>query len=230
MKGRAAIVALWAVAAPLLALLSPVSAAAQQAEPATLAGTYDGSQTELAAWLELGEDGRYRYALSYGALDEFSSGTWTHEDGGIVLQSDPSTPPKFELLGVEAGTGTPGALTFHLENTGTLPLALFSAIVEHGDGTRTIVDFDNGTLVVNFAPGDQVLTVSLALPMYEIGGEPVTVAEPSGKSLYFKFDANDLGVVSFNNAFLPDEDGALLLERYGRKIEFRKDGSKDANS
>jgi hypothetical protein len=212
------------LAALLLAFLSPVSVAAQQTEPPSLAGTYDGSQTEMAATLELGEDGRYRYALSYGAVDEFSAGTWTRQEGGIVLNSDPSSPSRFELLGTEDGSGAGDAVTLRLEGLGNLPPALFGAIVERGDGTSSAFDFSEQSLEIPVAEGDRVLSVSLALPMYEVRGEPVSVPDPAGKVLYFAFHANDLGFKAFDNALLFESDGLLLLERFGRDIVFRKTG------
>lgn len=232
MKARAAILIPGIAAAPLLALLSPVCAAArqdapvaaptEQAEPASVAGTYDGSQTEMAATLELGAEGRYRYALSYGAVDEFSSGTWARKDGGIVLNSDPSTPPQFELLGTENGSAPKDAVRVHLEGVGNLPLSLFSVIVERGDGTSATVDFSDAGVDIPVSPTDQVLSISLALPMYEIRGEPVTVPGPAGKALYFGFHANDLGFKAFKDTVLFESDGMFLLERYDRQIVFRR--------
>lgn len=229
MAGRAAILKSWVAAAPLLALLHPAPVAAKQepaaqevAEPASIAGTYDGSRTEMAAWLELGEDGRYRYALSYGAVDEYSTGTWARQDGGIVLNSDPSTPPQFELLGTEQGSGAPDAMTLHLEGNGNLPVSLFSAIVERADGTGTIADFSDGAIQIPVSDSDQLLSISLALPIFEVRGEPIPVPQPSGKSLYFAFHANDLGFKAFDHTGLFESDGMFLLERYGREITFRK--------
>lgn len=231
MAGRAAILRSWVAAAPLLALLHPAPVAAKQeppareaVEPASIAGTYDGSQMEMAAWLELGDDGRYRYALSYGAIDEYSTGTWTRQDGGIVLNSDPSTPPQFELLGTEQGTGAPDAVTLHLEGTGNLPISVFSAVVERDDGTSSLVDFSDGALEIPVVDGGQFVSISLALPIYEIRGEAIPVPEASGKSLYFAFHANSLGFKAFDNAGLFESDGMFLLERYGREIAFHKVG------
>lgn len=242
MKARAAIRVAGIAAAPLLALLSPVSADArrakpvpaappiQQAEPAPVAGTYDGSQTEMAATLELGEDGRYRYAMSYGAVDEFSSGTWTRKDGGVVLNSDPSTAPQFELLGTETGSAPQDAVRVHLEGLGNLPLSLFSVIVERGDGTSTTVDFSDAGVDIPVSPADGTISISLALPMYEIRGEPITVAQPAGKALYFAFHANDLGFKQFKDTLLFESDGMFLLERYDRQIVFRKVAAQTASA
>jgi len=224
MKTRAAIRILGIAAAPLLALLSPVCAIGQQtqAEPVSAAGTYDGSQMEMAATLELGADGRYRYAMSYGAVDEFSSGTWARRDGGIVLNSDPTRAPQFELLGTETGSAPQDTVRVHLEGLGNLPLSLFSVIVERGDGTSTTVDFSDAGVDIPVSSTDEVLSISLALPMYEITGEPITVAQPAGKALYFAFHANDLGFKAFKDTILFESDGMFLLERYDRQVVFRR--------
>lgn len=209
-------------AASLLALLSPPSARARQAEPDTAVGTYDGSQTEMAAMLELREDGRYQYLLSYGAVDEFSAGTWTRQDGGVALTSDPAKAPHFEMLGAEPGTGPRDALAIRLEGTGNMPPALFSAVVKRGDGTEFSADFSEGGLTLPINEGEQVVSVSLALPMFELRGEPVTVTPAAGNTVYFAFHANDLGFKAFDHALLPERDGAFLLQRFGREIAFRK--------
>lgn len=88
-------------ALPLLLLLSVPAIAAPEAHPAKLAGLYDGGQMEIAAALELGKDGRFRYGLSYGALDEIAAGSWQAEADTIVLtveqyeSNDPSGDGRF---------------------------------------------------------------------------------------------------------------------------------------
>ena len=88
---------------------APVLAADQH--PASLVGVYDGGQMEMAAGLELTKDGRFRYALSYGALDEGAAGTWsaTADIVTLVVQqyesNDPGGDGKFgpSVLKVEKG-------------------------------------------------------------------------------------------------------------------------------
>ena len=55
--------------------------------PAELVGEYDGGQMEVAAGLELTADGHYRYAMSYGALDEYAEGAWSAADGHVELKA-----------------------------------------------------------------------------------------------------------------------------------------------
>jgi len=94
--------------APLLLLAAP------EPNPATLAGVYDGGQMEIAAALELTKDGHFRYALSYGALDEMASGRWTAEKGTVVLsveQFDSNDPYAEGGFGPSVLTIEDGALT-----------------------------------------------------------------------------------------------------------------------
>ena len=86
--------------AALLTIALMAAAGGARAEgPASLAGIYDGGQMELAAGLELRPDGRFRYGLSYGALDEQAEGQWAVEQGTLYLTSEPRVvPPRFALV------------------------------------------------------------------------------------------------------------------------------------
>jgi hypothetical protein len=52
-------------------------------------------QMEMGGGLELRPDGRFRYALDYGAVSEGAEGKWAAERGMVVLTTDPM-PPKSE--------------------------------------------------------------------------------------------------------------------------------------
>lgn len=95
----------------LVALVASPALAASDANLAKLAGTYDGGQIEIASGLELTKDGRFRYGLSYGALDEVAAGTWLAAGETVTLtvqqyeSNDPSSDGKFgpSVLKVENG-------------------------------------------------------------------------------------------------------------------------------
>jgi hypothetical protein len=57
--------------------------------PSALAGSYQTSQMEVGAMLELKADGTFRYMLDYGAVSEAAEGHWTAKDGVVHLDSDP---------------------------------------------------------------------------------------------------------------------------------------------
>jgi hypothetical protein len=60
-----------------------------------IAGLYVIDQMEMGGGLELRPDGRFRYALDYGAVSEEAEGIWTVDDGTVRLTTDPM-PPKAE--------------------------------------------------------------------------------------------------------------------------------------
>lgn len=94
---RAAVVArrnMSALVGSIVLVLAAASTAPAAVHSTSLVGTYDGGQMEIAAGLELRADGRFRYALSYGALDEEAAGTWTVSGSQVLLTSDPSVAPR----------------------------------------------------------------------------------------------------------------------------------------
>src|SRR3954469_6839333 len=82
----------------LLLAASLIVARPANTQPASLVGTYDGGQMEMAAGLELRADGRFNYGLSYGALDEEAAGRWTLNGDRVLLTSDPVIAPRFVLV------------------------------------------------------------------------------------------------------------------------------------
>ena len=96
---------------PGAALVATAAISAPDAHPSSLVGMYDGGQMEIAAGLELTKEGRFRYGLSYGALDEGAAGTWSAAGDAVTLtvekyeSSDPDTDGKFgpSVLKVEDG-------------------------------------------------------------------------------------------------------------------------------
>ena len=60
------------------------------ADPSALPGFYIGSQTELAAAIELEPDGSFSYALDYGAVSETAEGKWRLEGERVLLTVEKS--------------------------------------------------------------------------------------------------------------------------------------------
>jgi hypothetical protein len=69
----------------MLGILAALALAAAQ----PVAGLYDVNQMEMGGGLELRPDGRFRYALEYGAVSEESGGKWTLDAGAVLLTTDP---------------------------------------------------------------------------------------------------------------------------------------------
>lgn len=58
-----------------------------QAAIADLSGFYSANQMEVAAAIDLEADGKFAYALDYGAVSEVAEGSWTSEGQVIYLTS-----------------------------------------------------------------------------------------------------------------------------------------------
>lgn len=69
----------------LLLWAAPVAADA-------IVGRYETGQMEVAAALELSKEGRFRYALDYGAVSEQSEGDWLFDGKQVTLTSNPMPP------------------------------------------------------------------------------------------------------------------------------------------
>lgn len=199
------------------------AAAAAPAEAAALAGYYEGNQAELAAGLELGPDGRFRYGLAYGALNEGSEGSWAVDGDRIRLTSDPVTAPVFRLA--EEAEEPARELVVELEPSSGLPVQLFDLIVQFADGDRQEHGFGSERETIAFEPGRRPVSVQISFPMFDLLSQPAELPAPAagkGHKLRFVFEPNDLGKVAFASAPLRIEEGELLLERHDRLIRFRR--------
>src|SRR5947209_3621774 len=128
----AAILRLGKFASIALLLAAASTVAAQTMPSASLVGTYDGKQMEMAAGLELKADGRFRYGLSYGALDEEAAGKWTMSGDRVLLTSDPIVAPRFVL--VSHGKGVGGTLQVGLDVPKGLSRQYFDAVILNTNG------------------------------------------------------------------------------------------------
>lgn len=200
----------------LLAFFGPGHAHAQDDKEA-LAGLYDGSQTEVAAALELAPEGRYRYRLSYGALDEWSVGTWTQVDGAVVLHSDPFTAPEFAS---STSANPSGKLSVKLVLPDGFDPQYFAMNVYRKDGSASIVDLASGSL--DLAMGDNpVVSVRPVLPVMDLLGPAFSVLD-GGADMTIAFKPNDLGFVGFSREAMTRNGDGFELQRHGVTLRFRR--------
>jgi hypothetical protein len=210
--------------APLLlwlaAAASPLPASAQK-----LVGVYDGHQMEMAAGLELKADGRFEYALSYGAMDEQAAGRWTVGDGKLLLTSDPVKAPRFALVGQKPAPA--GLFQISLETPRGMSAQYFDGMFVtakgHGDQAQ-LRDGEPRDWVIDKA--DPPIKAAVALQMYGLQSDPVAIDPAKGYALQFRFEPNDLGKVDFKATVLTIDKGDLLLDRHGRHIRFRRVAAK----
>lgn len=202
-------------------LLLIAAAPADPAHPAALVGEYDGHQMEMGAGLELKADGRFRYALSYGALDEEAQGSWVADRETVVLTSDHVTPPRFTL--VEQKTGPAKELHVALDVPHGMNPQYFDAVVTFADGHSVQQQLgEEEETVIPIANGAVPARIMIVLSIFEIHGDWVTIDPAKGGRFHFRFEPNDLGKVDFRGTVLKIEGGDLLLDRYGRAVRFHR--------
>jgi hypothetical protein len=212
-----------ASSALLAAAASAIAARAMAPSPSpSLVGTYDGGQMEMAVALELLADGRFRYALAYGALDEQAAGKWSLRGDQVLLTSDPVRAPRFVL--VSQGKGAPGLLRVDLDVPKGVSRQYFDALITKVNGQTERKQLAEDGLSSPFAAAEAPTAIRLLLPMFEVASGPVRLDANSGYSIRFRFEPNDIGKVAFQATPLKLVNGALLFDRHGRTIRFRRTG------
>jgi len=202
-------------------LLTLALAAAAPATPSP-AGTYAIHQMEMGGGLELQPNGHFRYAFTYGAVDEEAEGDWSFSDGIVHLTSKPMpTEPTFELV-----RDTPA------------PKCTLSLTVDWGkfgwsSAPEVLVAYDGAPRQVHLLQADEtgavhlencaVTTVIPLVPMFGAAGAPLKQSPATGHRLSLRFRPNDLGHIAFRNEPLKLDGSALVMERYDTEIRFLRD-------
>jgi hypothetical protein len=203
----------------ILLLLSPLVVAAAVPSPA---GTYAIHQMEMAGGLELQPGGHFRYAFTYGAVDEESEGDWRLDGDTVRLTSKPM----------------PVEPTFDLVSDTTAPRCTLSLSVDWGkfgwsSAPDVLVAFADSPKVLHLAQADESGTVHLEncavatlipiVPMFGVPGAPLTLSPATGHRLSLRFRPNDLGHVAFRKEPLKLDGAGLVMERYDTQIRFLRD-------
>jgi hypothetical protein len=199
--------------AGLLLFVAPASASP------SFAGLYEIRQMEVAGGLELKSDGKFIYALSYGAVDERGEGDWSFDGKTVRLTSNPMPKaPSFELVRDDPAPEGQLWMTFDKSSfswTGRVD-ALATAVGWGGKGLVTATSSDG-----RVETGGRVLTsIEPLVPMYAIPGGAVRLGPERGHRLHFRFHANDLGRAIFQGQLLRTDGNILLLDRYDTTIRF----------
>jgi hypothetical protein len=184
------------------------------------AGVYELHQMEMGGGLELERNGHFRYALTYGAVDEEAEGDWTFDGKTVRLTSNPMPKaPSFEL--VRDDSAPKGELYLSLEYPGFEwghPLEAIGADVEKR-GFEISAD-DSGRVDLSGKPS--IVAVAPEMPVYGPTGDVFSLSGDRGHRLLFRFHANDLGKARFHKQELQQNGTDLLLERYDTSLRFAK--------
>ena len=155
---------------------------------------------DIAGRLELEPDGRFRYVLSAGALDQHAEGSWTETGGDIRLTTDPKPVPPSFARGPDArpeeGKDAP---TLHVRLADGRDLA----------GIDFRLGLTGGTSMAGYtqaegwsfeAPGDQTIAwVELVEPIYGVVSPRFVIDPPAAGGLVFVLTPNDIAIADFRN-------------------------------
>lgn len=215
--------AVMALSSQAAAQVGPAISGPPSPGPRCLAGEYDGGQMEIAASIELTDDQQFRYTLSYGAIDEMAEGRWERAPGGVLLTSDPITPPAFALDGQTAEAGR--TLTLTLDVPRGVSRQYFDAIVRFADGRVVQRQFTEDGLAFDLGPEARPVGVAVFLPLFDVQSETYPVSFAAGGDVRIRFTPNDLGKVAFDRTEARFDKQDLLLDRHDRTIRFRRKGN-----
>jgi hypothetical protein len=181
---------------PLTLLLSALMLP-EHAEPAPLAGSYMlVGVREAAGGLELKADGRFRYAFTYGALDEQAEGRWRLDGNRVLLTTDPTPkPPEWSLVVAEPGDPKVFALILEGPNGEAIPnievkVGMADGSVETGQTIREWLEADLDGV-------RKPVSVSFRVPVFEITSPSFPVDVARNRRYRFRLDPRDLGVRDF---------------------------------
>ena len=192
--------------------------AAASAKP-SFAGTYEIHQMEMGGGLELRADGHFRYALTYGAVDEEGEGDWTADGQTVRLTSRPM--PKEPTFDVIKDSPAPKCtLTISVDWGKFGWSSAPDALLTYPDAPRELhfaqAD-ETGALHPEKCPVDSIMPL---VPMFGIPGQPLKLSPSTGHNLALRFVPNDLGHVAFRGEPLKIDGSALVMERYDAEIRF----------
>lgn len=207
-------------------LLSGTSIAAQNAlapEARGPVGSYRTQETDTASMIELIEDGRFRYQLSEGALDEYAEGRWTRTATGIALETLPHPkPPQFSLGPV--GTAPEAGFSFKV---------IFEGRDAEEDGLPGVdfrVGFSNGEIAEGYTqrygwaigPDDarQPVWIEMYEPINDIRSPRLTLPDQKRMAVSIILAGNDIGVAAFDQTPVSLVGDGLVLHWRGRDIRY----------
>lgn len=168
----------------------------------------DRASFEMFHGLLLREDGTFEWAISVGAMDRRSSGTWEQHDGYALLTTSPvPTAPEFVRQENDPAQDAPFLLVSWANGNG-IPGIEFTLSCEDGKQISHYTQYDGWRLV----PGecDAPVSITLTESVHDIGPAYFQL-EGQTEALRFTLVPNDFGVEDLTGAtMLPTEDGLEL--------------------
>lgn len=177
---------------------------------------------EMAGGLELKRDGQFRYAFSYGAVDEEAAGDWSFDGKSVRLTTKPAPKlPSFEL--VRDDPAPKGELYLKLEDPGFEWGHPLEALASTDLKEAFEVEADeNGR--VDLTGKRPLVAITPMMPVYGPTQDIFRLSSDRGHRLLFRFHRNDLGKAAFKGEALRLSPGGLVMTRYDTEIRFIRVG------
>lgn len=192
------------------------------AAPAELAGQYALSGArEAAGGLELMPDGRFRYGMSYGALDEQAEGTWRLDGASVRLTTEPApSQPEWTLQSTEPGSVDLFELL--LENPAGQPIPNIEVHVRLKDGSIEQANTRSEWMEAPLDAAHQPVAIRFHIPVFEVSSPEFPIDLAKGHRLRFRLDPRDLGVRDFRDWPLEIRGRFLALPDAPDGVGFRR--------
>lgn len=193
------------------------SAALAEQEP-QIAGEYRATDSfEMYRGLLLRPDGTFAYALSVGALDQRSSGTWTQQGNTFDLVTTPKpVPPEFAQVEAAKGGGAPFLAVMWPNGRGIAGIDVTLGC----EGQEPLYDY---TQEDGWSPPSgacaRPLWVQLAEPVHDIRSPRFTI-ETVASGLRFVLQPNSFGVIDLTGARGVVTGDRLVFHFDGREDDF----------
>lgn len=172
--------------------------------------TNDGP--DVLGMLEITKDGRFRYQLIAGALDQAAEDRWERASGVVRLFTQPKpTPPIFRLTAVEGGKDKPLVRVTWPNGRGIAGIDVrigFSS----GEPVEGYTQEDGWTLPIE--ESRTPIWIEIAEPIHRIASAKTDLRP--GQVVEAVLLPNDLGVIAFDGALVKEgRDGIVLHHPWG---------------
>lgn len=176
---------------------------------------------DAASELELTADGRFRYYLAYGALDEMAEGVWRREGSQVLLTTQPQpVPPLFLLKNATRREGE--GLFVNIIGPDGEGIAGIDVLVRLDDGSRADGYTQEDGLQLDLPEGRRAETVSLSIPIYRVQSPDFPLNLARANALEFLLEPNDLGEADFRDLPLEPADSYVEMLRDGTRLRYER--------
>lgn len=169
--------------------------------------------------LELSADGRFRFLLAEGALDERAEGVWAADGPALKLTSRPR-PVRPTITLAPTAPACDRAFCVVVETPGGQGVAGIDVRIDRGEG-EPIEGYTqhDGWGADSFVGGPA--TIRLAEPVHGILSEPTAIAA-GVRSMRFIVTPNDLGIADFDGVRGTVDGDVLTLDHRLHPIRFQR--------